>query len=72
MNYATAVSELNQYIKDNNFDKVLFNFTDLLLEYCGLRNGDLFKQNNGNNKDQIDNLINILIQKYVLNIIQKD
>ncbi len=38
----------------------------MLLEYCGLRNGDLFKQNNGNNKDQIDNLINILIQKYVL------
>ena len=62
---------VREYIKDKegnkeNFDKILFRFMDLLLEYCGLRNGDLFKQNNGNNKDQIDNLINILIQKYVL------
>lgn len=64
---------VRQYTKDKeqnkqNFDKILFKFMDLLLEYCGLRNGDLFKKDNREkyDKDQLDKLINILIQKYVL------
>ena len=64
---------VRQHVKDKeqnkqNFDKILFKFMDLLLEYCGLRNGDLFKKDNREkyDKDQLDKLINILIQKYVL------
>ena len=46
----------------------MFNFTDLLLEYCGLRNGDLFKNDTKeeDKEKELDNFVNILINKYKL------
>lgn len=47
-----------------NFNKILFDFSDFLLEYCGLRDGDILK--NDNNTKEIDKILNILAEKYKL------
>ena len=47
-----------------SFNKVLFDFSDFLLEYCGLRDGSLFK--NGNNTKETDKILNTLAEKYKL------
>lgn len=44
--------------------KFLFDFSDFLLEYCGLRDGDILK--NDNNTKEIDKILNILAEKYKL------